>query len=101
MTERSTYILITPARNEAKYIEKTLQSVAAQSVLPAAWVIVSDGSTDRTDEIVQAYEQKFSFIKLLHRPPDTTRNFGSKAAAIRAGVDCLGGHLGLYRFSGC
>jgi poly-beta-1,6-N-acetyl-D-glucosamine synthase len=89
MTESLTYILITPARNEEKYIEKTLQSVAAQSVLPAVWVIVSDGSTDRTDEIVQAYAQKFSFIKLLRRPPDATRNFGSKAAAIRAGLDGL------------
>ena len=43
------YVLITPARNEADFIEKTIQSVIAQTVLPLRWVIVSDGSTDDTD----------------------------------------------------
>ena len=47
------YVLITPARNEEAFIEKTIQSVVSQTILPAKWVIVSDGSTDRTDEIVK------------------------------------------------
>ena len=46
------YVLITPARNEEVNIEKTILSVIAQTILPEKWVIVSDGSTDRTDEIV-------------------------------------------------
>ncbi|MCK4830926.1 glycosyltransferase family 2 protein, partial [bacterium] len=50
-----TYVLITPARNEEDYIEKTIQSVISQTILPAKWVIVSDGSTDLTDEIVEKY----------------------------------------------
>ena len=45
-------MLITPARNEAAFIELTIKSVVAQTVLPLKWVIVSDGSTDGTDEIV-------------------------------------------------
>ena len=49
------YVLITPARNEAKFIELTLKSMVAQTVLPLKWVIVSDGSTDGTDDIVKKY----------------------------------------------
>jgi len=47
------YVLISPARNEQAFIEKTLASVCAQTVLPERWVIVDDGSTDRTPEIVE------------------------------------------------
>ena len=46
------YVLITPARNEAALIEATIQSVVSQTVKPKRWVIVSDGSTDGTDEII-------------------------------------------------
>ena len=48
-----TYVLITPARNEAKTIEFTLKSVVTQTILPLKWVIVSDGSTDGKDDIVK------------------------------------------------
>lgn len=51
-TNSLTYVLVTPARNEEAFIEQVIQSVLAQSVLPLKWAIVSDGSTDRTDEIV-------------------------------------------------
>ncbi len=46
------YVLITPARNEEAFIEKTLESMVRQTVLPAKWVIVNDGSTDATASIV-------------------------------------------------
>jgi glycosyltransferase involved in cell wall biosynthesis len=46
------YVLVTPARNEVQFIELTIQSVVAQTMRPLKWVIVSDGSTDGTDEIV-------------------------------------------------
>jgi len=49
------YVLITPARNEEAFIEKTLQSVIKQTILPAKWVIVNDGSTDATSSIVRPY----------------------------------------------
>ena len=50
-----TYVLVTPARNEETYIEKTIQSVVSQTIRPRRWVIVSDGSTDGTDDIVKKY----------------------------------------------
>ena len=80
------YILVTPARDEGKYIEETIRSVAHQTILPQRWTIVSDGSTDRTEAIIAEYQQKHSFIHLLRREPDPTRNFASKAYAIALGV---------------
>ena len=55
MAEISRYVIVTPARNEAQFIELTLKSVLEQTILPLKWVIVSDGSTDGTDEIVKKY----------------------------------------------
>jgi len=81
----SDYILITPARNEEACIEKPLQSVVAQSHLPKKWVIVSDGSTDRTDAIVREYAARYPFIELVRAAEQGTRNFGSKVAAFNAG----------------
>src|SRR5256885_513824 len=49
------YVLITPARNEAALIGGTIRSIINQSVRPFRWIIVSDGSTDGTDEIVRRY----------------------------------------------
>ena len=76
------YILITPARNEEKYIRKTIESVISQTLLPKQWIIISDGSTDHTDDIVCEYEKKFNFIRLLKITGDARRNFGSKAKAV-------------------
>jgi glycosyltransferase involved in cell wall biosynthesis len=83
------YVLATAAYNEEATIEKTIESVVAQVVRPERWVIVSDGSLDRTDEIVQRYAEKHSFIRLLRmtRPPG--RNFGSKVKALQAGIELL------------
>lgn len=79
------YVLITPARNEAAFIEKTIQSVIAQAVLPLKWVIVSDGSTDGTDEIVSRYALQHKWIELVRQPERADRNFAGKAFAFRAG----------------
>jgi poly-beta-1,6-N-acetyl-D-glucosamine synthase len=79
------YVLITPARNEAASIELTIRSVIAQTVLPVKWVIVSDGSTDGTDEIVQKYLAQHDWIELLRLPERAQRNFAGKAGAFNAG----------------
>jgi glycosyltransferase involved in cell wall biosynthesis len=59
------YYIITPAKNEGKFIEQTLKSVIAQTVRPKKWIIVDDGSTDNTAAIVAEYSNKFGFVKLI------------------------------------
>ncbi len=83
----SKYVLITPARNEAKFIEQTIQSVVAQTVRPLRWVIVSDGSTDGTDDIVSRYAAEHEWIELVRRPERRERHFAGKVHAFNAGFD--------------
>jgi len=80
-----TYVLITPARNEAGFIDLTLKSVVVQSARPLKWVIVSDGSTDRTNEIVESYALQYPWIELVRMPERTQRNFAGKVQAFNAG----------------
>src|SRR5882672_171882 len=80
-----TYVLITPARNEARSIDLTLKSGVAQTVRPAKWVIVSDGSTDGTDEVVKRYAARHGWIELVRMPERTERHFAGKVHAFNAG----------------
>ena len=80
-----TYVLITPARNEARYIELTLRSVVAQTYRPLKWVIVSDGSTDGTDEIVGRYTADHPWIEMIRMPERRERHFAGKVQAFNAG----------------
>jgi glycosyltransferase involved in cell wall biosynthesis len=84
---RLSYVLITPARNEEAYIEKTIQSVLSQEYLPKKWVIVSDGSTDRTDKIVQKYILGNSWIEFLRMPERRERQFAAKVQCFNAGYE--------------
>ena len=79
------YVVITPARNEAEFIELTLKSMVAQTVCPAKWVIVSDGSTDGTDAIVSKYAEENPWIELLRMPERKERHFAGKVMAFNAG----------------
>jgi glycosyltransferase involved in cell wall biosynthesis len=79
------YVLITPARNEAEFIEKTIQSVITQTVLPAKWVIVSDGSTDGTDDIIKRYTDQYEWIEFVRMPERQERHFAGKVHAFNAG----------------
>ena len=82
---KPTYVLITPAYNEEAFIEKTLQSVVAQTILPLKWVIVSDGSTDRTDDIVKKYAAGRNWIEFIRKPDHRHRDFASKVHAFNIG----------------
>ncbi len=84
------YVLITPAKNEEAFIEKTIVSVIKQTVRPAKWVIVDDGSMDRTAEIVSSYLNSHEFIHLVRIRPSMRRDFGRKVAAFNAGLEALG-----------
>jgi poly-beta-1,6-N-acetyl-D-glucosamine synthase len=83
------YALITPARNEGKYIRRTLESMMAQTVPPVRWVIVSDASTDDTDAIVAEYQERAPWIELVRREATETRQFGAKVRAFNAGWERL------------
>jgi biofilm PGA synthesis N-glycosyltransferase PgaC len=79
------YVLITPARNEEDYIELTIKSVISQTWRPLKWVIVSDGSIDRTDLIVKGYAQDHAWIELVRMPVRSNRDFGGKVDCFNAG----------------
>ena len=86
MLKRPHYVLVTPARNEAQFIELTIQSVLAQTERPLKWVIVSDGSTDGTDDIVRRYAVEHEWIALLRMPEREERHFAGKVYAFNAGL---------------
>lgn len=64
----SKYVIVSPVRNEANYIEKVIQSVVNQSVTPTEYIIVNDGSTDRTPEIIKKYVSQHDWIRCYERP---------------------------------
>jgi glycosyltransferase involved in cell wall biosynthesis len=81
------YVIITPARNEAQFIELTLQSMVAQTFRPLKWIIVSDGSTDGTDDTVVKYMAANPWIELLRMPERQERHFAGKVHAFNAGYE--------------
>jgi glycosyltransferase involved in cell wall biosynthesis len=81
------YVLITPAHNEERFITKTLDSMVAQTMPPEHWVIVDDGSTDRTAEIVEGYASCHQWIELFRRPMRSDRSFAGKVHAFNAGLE--------------
>jgi biofilm PGA synthesis N-glycosyltransferase PgaC len=83
------YVLVTPARNEARFIELTIESVVAQTVRPLKWVIISDGSTDGTDDIVKKHAALHGWIELIRMPERQERHFAGKVHAFNAGQDRL------------
>lgn len=83
------YVLVTPARNEEAHIERTMGSVLEQTILPHKWVIVSDGSTDRTDEIVRKYLSTNPWMKFIRMPEHRDRNFAAKVSCFNAGYELI------------
>ena len=84
------YALISPCRDEALFIASTLDSVSAQTVPPAAWIIVDDGSTDASAEIVAGYARRWPFIRLVRRDDRGHRSVGPGVIeAFYAGYDAI------------
>lgn len=81
------YVIITPAHNEALFIEKTIESMVAQTIKPVAWIVVNDGSTDSTAKLVGRYKTRHSFIKLINVERSGDRNFGNKVYAFNQGLE--------------
>jgi glycosyltransferase involved in cell wall biosynthesis len=85
------YVLVTPARNEEAFIEKTIQSMIQQTMLPMKWVIVNDGSTDNTGAIVKRYLLNHSWIELVELPQRRDRSFAKKVHSFNAGFEKMKG----------
>src|SRR6266404_74555 len=79
------YVLISPARNEASFIGKTIDSMLRQSVKPVKWVIVNDGSSDTTAELVRQYLPQHPWMELVDLPVHRDRSFAAKVGAFNAG----------------
>ncbi len=77
------YVVITPVRDEALYLEKTIQSMVQQTVRPAQWIIVDDGSTDATPDIIRRYTSIHPWIVSIRRP-DASRGERSSSRGARA-----------------
>lgn len=86
MYENVKYILITSAKNEVQFIENTINCILEQSIKPVQWLIVSDASTDGTDEIIKKYAAQYSFIKYIRKEKDDSRNFASKVFALNTAI---------------
>lgn len=88
MNTRS-YVLVTPVRDEVATIARTIESVARQTIRPREWVIVSDGSTDGTNEAVEAASRSHGWIRLLSLPRRPGRSFAAVVHNTEAGVNAL------------
>jgi len=86
----SNFVIITPAHNEAEFIEKTILGMEAQTVKPLRWVIVDDASTDGTEAVVRKYCQRNKFIHLVKVVRPAGRHFGNKAKAFLRGLAEVG-----------
>src|SRR5262249_11287521 len=83
------YVIVTPARNEKAFIGDTIRSVASQTCRPLRWIIVSDGSTDGTDDIIKSNAAGLHWIELMRMPERRDRQFAAKANAFNAGYERL------------
>ena len=71
------YVIITPVRNEAEYLEENIVSVVSQTIRPAEWILVDDGSTDATGAIIDRWASRYAWIKALHRSDRGFRHAGT------------------------
>lgn len=84
------YYIVIPTYNEEKFISLTLQSLVEQTVLPTKIVVVNDGSTDKTEEIVQSFVIEYPFISLVNKTSDAIHLPGSKVIqAFQKGLETL------------
>lgn len=84
------FIAVTPAKDEARYLQKTIDSLVSQTVLPAEWVIVDDGSVDETADLAYAAARKYPWIRVVKRKETGPRNIGyGDTAAFCAGLNSL------------
>ena len=86
---KTKYCILTPTRDEEEFIANTIDCVARQTIRPAEWIIVNDGSKDRTGKIIDEYAEKYSWIRALHRPDRGFRTTGGGVEAFLDGLKLL------------
>ena len=90
MISTRSYLLISPCRDEAQYLRRTLDSVAAQSVPPTLWVVVDDGSTDETPAILDEYASRLPYLRVVRRSDRGRRQVGPGVIeAFYAGLETV------------
>lgn len=90
---RRRYVIISPVRNEGAHLERVIASVVHQTVLPAQWVVINDGSTDNTAEIMNRYARQIPWITAMHLPARHNRAPGTKVvAAFNEGIREIRAH---------
>lgn len=90
MSNGRRYLLISPCRDEAEHVRRTLDSVAAQSVPPALWVVVDDGSTDATPAILAEYSRRLPYLRVVRRIDRGRRQVGPGVVeAFYEGLDTV------------
>jgi poly-beta-1,6-N-acetyl-D-glucosamine synthase len=84
------YLLISPCRDEARYLRRTLDSVAAQSIPPTLWVVVDDGSIDETPAILEEYARRLPYLRVVRRGDRGRRQVGPGVIeAFYAGLETV------------
>jgi glycosyltransferase involved in cell wall biosynthesis len=78
LRSRARYVVVSPIKDEAPYVERTLASVSEQTVRPHLWVIVDDGSTDGTGEILEGCARLHPWVRLVRRDAGAPRQPGSR-----------------------
>lgn len=82
------YLLISPCRDEAEHMRRTLDSVMAQTVPPALWIVVDDGSTDDTAAILESYRARMPYLQIVRRENRGRRSVGPGVIeAFNAGLE--------------
>jgi biofilm PGA synthesis N-glycosyltransferase PgaC len=90
LTPGRRYVLVSPCRDEAKYMRRTLDSVAAQTLTPSLWIVVVDGSTDETPAILAEYARRLSYLRVVRREDRGRRSVGPGVIeAFYAGLETV------------
>jgi biofilm PGA synthesis N-glycosyltransferase PgaC len=93
----SRYVIVTPARDEEEYLAATIECVSRQTVLPVEWIIVNDGSTDKTGDIIDLHAQRYPWIRAVHRSNRGFRKSGGGVVeAVNEGIGALCAHDWTY-----
>jgi glycosyltransferase involved in cell wall biosynthesis len=90
VTTPGKYVVVSPVKNETAFVLRTLESICRQTVRPHRWVIVDDGSTDGTSEILERFASANAWIRLVRRDPGAPRQPGSRVIQnFQVGYDLL------------